>query len=118
MKIVSNCARALFLLIVMVSSHAAQGVSSSRFSKAPTYASSRVWVPGHYDVTWERVWVPGCVERVWVEPVFREWIGPCGTRYRTLVADGYWKTVRIPGRHENRRVRVWQPGCWVARSRH
>lgn len=81
-----------------------------------SYASSRVWIPGRYEVVHQRVWVPGWTERVWIEPAFEWRFGSCGTRFRVQVGTGYWRSVHHPGRHETRPVRVWRPGHWVARG--
>ena len=80
------------------------------------YSSSRVWVPGRYELVHERVWIPGRSERVWVDPVFRFSYDSCGNRVRVLVSAGHWENVCHPGRYETRAVRVWRPGYWVARG--
>jgi len=81
-----------------------------------SYVTSRVWVPGSYEVVQQRVWVAGWTERVWIEPAFEWRFGSCGTRFRVQVGSGYWRTVHHPGRYESRPVRVWRPGHWVARG--
>ena len=88
-------------------------VSSGSYRGA--YASSRVWVPGHYESVSRRVYVPGPTRSVWVEPDYEWQVGPCGVRY-VCVRAGHWKTVQLPGHYENRRVRVWREGTWVARG--
>lgn len=75
-------------------------------------APARVWVPGRYELRVERVWIEGCERRIWV-PARYEWRrDPCGREVRVLVCAGHWRTVRDPGRFENREVRVWVPGHW------
>lgn len=98
-------------------SSAALAPSSYRGSHVDrgAYAASRVWVPGHYETVWQRVFVPGPIQRVWVEPVYEWRIGSCGVRY-VCVRAGYWKTIQLPGRYENQRVRVFREGQWVARG--
>lgn len=86
---------------------------SGRYSSG--YVSSRVWVAGRYEMVSERVFVPGPTRQVWVDPVYAWRLGPCGMRY-VCVSAGYWKTVQLPGRYENRWVRVYRPGHWVARG--
>ncbi|HEX6884827.1 MAG TPA: hypothetical protein VF530_15740 [Planctomycetota bacterium] len=81
-----------------------------------SYATSRVWVPGAYEVVHQRVWVPGWSEKVWIEPAFEWRFGSCGTRFRVQVGSGHWRTVHHPGRYETRPVRVWRAGHWVARG--
>jgi hypothetical protein len=73
---------------------------------------ARVWVPGRYEIRRERVWVPGCERKEWVPPRHEWRIDKCGSRYRVLVRDGYWRVVQDPGRYETRDVRVWVPGHW------
>jgi hypothetical protein len=95
-----------------------RSASSVRMHGRPSYSSSRVWVPGHYETIDQRVWVPGRAERVWIEPVYELAIGPCGTRVRILLSAGHWRTIHHPGHYELRPVRVYRPGCWVARGFH
>ena len=89
--------------------------SYGSYRYAPRYESSRVWIPGGYEMVNERVWVAGRVERVWVDPVFELRIGTCGERFRVLVCAGHWSTVQHPGHYEVRRVRVHVPGHWEKR---
>lgn len=80
---------------------------------APAHCEpARLWVPGRYETRCERVWVPGCERREWVPACYGWRVGPCGERYRVLVREGYWRTVREPGRYETREVSVWVPGHW------
>src|SRR5262249_48187556 len=80
------------------------------------YASSRVWIPGHYELVDERVWVPGSEERVWIEPVFEVRVDPCGFSRRVLGSAGRYEVRCLPGHFELRSVRIWQSGRWVARG--
>jgi hypothetical protein len=125
----SKLSIAPLLALVLLASAADAQVSIGRYSGAPTYghgshrvhgsyASSRIWVPGRYETVDQRVWVPGRTERVWIEPVYELALGPCGTRVRVLIAAGHWRTVHHPGHYEIRRVKVYRPGCWVARGAH
>ena len=98
------------LPLVTATSHGSSGYSSSG------YSSSRVWVPGHHEFVYRRVWVPGTAARVWVEPVYETRRDSCGRTVRILLRAGGWRTVHEPGRYETRRVRVWQPGRWIARG--
>ena len=105
--------------LLLVSAPAgAQGVYASYYSGRVVhgYATSRVWIPASCETVERRVWVPGCSERVWVEPVFELRIGPCGERFRVLVAAGYWRTLHHAGHYELRPVRVEVPGHWEARG--
>jgi hypothetical protein len=120
----------LIATLALLASAADAQVSVGRYSGARTYgngaprpvrasyASSRIWVPGHYETVDQRVWVPGRTERVWIEPRYELALGPCGTRVRVLIATGHWRTVHHPGHYEIRRVKVYRPGCWVARGAH
>lgn len=64
---------------------------------------------GRYEYRNERTWVPGYNRRVWVEPVYEWRYQDCGPRYRVLVRKGYHRSVSVPGRYENRQVKVWVP---------
>ena len=64
---------------------------------------------GRYEYRTERTWVPGYNRQVWVEPVYQWRYDSCGARYRVLVRAGYNRTVCVPGRYENRQVKVWVP---------
>jgi hypothetical protein len=85
---------------------------------APHCAPARVWVEGCYEVRVERVWVDGCERQEWVAPCYETRWDSCGRRVKVLVRAGYWRTVREPGRFENREVRVWRPGYWREVSRY
>jgi len=76
---------------------------------APT---PRLWVPGHYEVVWQKVWVAGVERRVWVEPVFELRYDSCGRAFQFCAAGGHWETVCEPGHYETRDVQVWTPGHW------
>ncbi|MEW6719954.1 MAG: hypothetical protein AB1346_05855 [Thermodesulfobacteriota bacterium] len=59
----------------------------------PVYVpQERVWIPGRYEMRYERQWVPG----YWS-------------------SDGYSR-VWVSGRYENVRVEVWVPGHWEVRG--
>ena len=81
-----------------------------------SYSSSRVWIPGRYEIVEERVWIPGCDERVWVEPVYELRSCAYGAAYRVLVCAGHFEIRRSPGHFELRSARVWRPGYWIARG--
>lgn len=80
------------------------------------YLSSRVWIPGHYEIVDEQVWVPGFEERVWIEPVFELRRDACGEARRVLISAGHFEVRCRAGHFELRSVRMWQPGRWVARG--
>ncbi len=107
------------LLSLLAPATAAQRVHASAYSghKSRSYESSRVWVPGGYEIVEERVWVPGRTERVWIDPSFGFRVGSCGERFRVQICAGTWRTVQHPGRYEIRRVRVYVPGHWAPRGR-
>jgi hypothetical protein len=116
------------MLSLLAPATAAQRVHASAYSGHQTgyknsghmsrsYESSRVWVPGGYEIVDERVWVPGRTERVWIDPSFGFRIGSCGERFQVQVSTGYWRTVQHPGHYEIRRVRVYVPGHWAKRGR-
>ena len=79
-------------------------------------APRRTWVPAGYTYQDQRVWVPASWERVWIDPVYRRELNSCGNVVRVLVRAGYWDKVRVPGRYEVQRVRVYNPGRWVVRG--
>lgn len=78
----------------------------------PVAATSRRWVPAHYETVYRPVWVPARTERVWVEPVYRVSVDPCGLPIRVLVCAGHWRTVVHPGYSTTRAVRVHRSGAW------
>jgi hypothetical protein len=68
----------------------------------------QVWVPGRYEMRYQRQWVPGHWE---------------GERYSRRGEDdedddGYsqGRRVWVPGRYEEVRTRVWLPGHWEERG--
>ena len=52
----------------------------------------------------QKVWVAGRHRSVWVDPVYKTLYQPCGTPYRVLVRNGYWKKIWQPGYYETRLV--------------
>jgi hypothetical protein len=72
------------------------------------YAPSpdQVWVPGHYEMRYQRQWVPG------------HWEVERHEGHGEDEDDGYsrGRRVWIPGRYEDVRVRVWLPGHWEERG--
>lgn len=88
-----------------------QGVSLDLHSHG---RRSRARIPrgydgGRYEYRNERTWVPGYDRQVWVEPVYDWHYDNCGNRHQVLVRAGYYRTVCVPGRWENRQVKVWVP---------
>ncbi len=88
-----------------------QGVSLNlrSSSRRGNVRTPRGYDGGRYEYRTERTWVPGYNRQVWVEPVYEWRYQPCGNRYRVLVRAGYHRTVCVPGRYENRQVKVWVP---------
>jgi hypothetical protein len=72
----------------------------------------RRWVPPRCETITEKVWIPERCEQVWVPPVFNECVDSCGHRHRTIVREGYWKTITHPGRWECVTRTVQIPGRW------
>lgn len=69
------------------------------------------WVPGRWVWRKQRVCVePARVDRIWVDPVYRWHVQPCGARVQILVHEGYWRLVDVPARYEVVRKRVWVNG--------
>ena len=65
--------------------------------------------PGYYKQVREEVWVPGDVRQVWIQPVYKTWYDDCGRARRTLIRNGYYKTVHEPGHNTYRYRKVWVP---------
>lgn len=79
-------------------------VPAPRVYYAP--APEQVWVPGHYEMRFQRQWVPG------------HWEVERYSGDRSDEDDGYYRDRRvwIPGRYEEVQVRVWLPGHWEERG--
>ena len=105
------------LLVIAAPDAAAQRIATSHYggTRRGGYVSSRIWLPGHYEMVRESVWIPGPCQRVWVEPVYEWRLGRCGFEY-VCVRAGYWYSVQLPGHHEDRCRQVWRPGRWIARG--
>ena len=74
----------------------------------------RRWIEGYYQVVTHRVLVrEAWTERVYVEPVYEVRYDRHGRSHRTMVCDGYYRTVHHPAVYEDRQERVWVPGRWV-----
>jgi len=73
----------------------------------------RTYVPGCYETVTVRVLVPARHETVWEPAVYETRYDPCGRAYRVCVREGYYRTVCIPARYEDRCERVFKPGRWV-----
>jgi len=78
----------------------------------PAPRATRRWVPAEHRTITERVWVPERCEQVWVPPVFNECVDACGHRHRTIVREGYWKTVTYPGHWQLVTRTIEVPGHW------
>lgn len=76
------------------------------------YPPEVVWVPGHYEVRYERRWVPGYWE---VERFARRGHGDDDDFF-----DGdhgrRGRRVWVPGYHERVEMAVWIPGHWEERG--
>jgi len=113
-------------LVFLAAEAGAQSIRASTYSgpaaawtshgRRPSYESSRVWIPGRSETTYERVWVPGRTERVWVDPEWSIRIDACGRAVRVLVCAGHWERVHRPGHYELQPRTRWIPGRWVARG--
>ncbi len=66
----------------------------------------QVWVPGRYEMRYERQWVPG------------HWEVERYSGHGDDEDDGYsrGRRVWVPGRYEEVRMRVWLPGHWEERG--
>ncbi len=71
------------------------------------------YVPGHYEIREERVWIPETWREETVPAVYREVRDYYGRVYRILVKPAEIRRIRIPGRYEIRRTRVWIPPTWI-----
>lgn len=91
-----------------------QGVSLDLHSRARSSQRGAARIPrgyagGCYEYRTERTWVAGYNRQVWVEPVYNYHYDNCGVRHQILVQAGYYRNVCVPGRYENRQVKVWVP---------
>lgn len=89
-----------------------QGVSldvHGHSSRRPAVSIHPGYSGGRYEYRTQRTWVAGYDRQVWVEPVYDWHYDACGRRTQVLVRSGYYRTVCVPGRYENRQVKVWVP---------
>lgn len=79
-------------------------VPAPRVYSAPP--PEQVWVPGRYELRYERHWVPG------------HWEMERNSRYEDEDDDGYnrGRKAWVPGRYEETPTRVWLPGHWEERG--
>ena len=61
----------------------------------------------------ERIWVWGVERKVWVEPVYDNWVDDCGILRRRQIRGGFFRVVQEPGRFEIVQRQVWVPASKV-----
>ena len=89
--------------------HGEVRLGEPRLSCSPTDLSSRASIGGRYEIRYERVWVPATTRREWVPARYGYTYLPCGLRVRHVIRQGHYRTVRVPGYHDRRAVKVWIP---------
>jgi hypothetical protein len=85
-----------------------------RHAPRPRQRERMRFVPGHYELHIERVLIPGTYRDEFVPAVYRERRGPFGVIRRELIRPACTRRIRVPARWEDRTVKIWVPGTWVA----
>lgn len=88
-----------------------------RSHRAPSYSSSRIWIPGRYEMQTQRVFIAATSRRIWIAPHYATRVLPCGTLERYVAIPGHFETICEPAHYETRNCRVWIKGRYEVRGR-
>lgn len=104
---------ALVLSLVCFSGYSADfgfgfGFGNHRHCRPSFGGTVFIYDSGHYETRSELILVKSAyIEKIWVEPVYRESKNDKGEKIKIVVSDGYYREINYPAVYKERRYTAW-----------